>query len=160
MQFLAHKLVNFASIVNWEFHCIIFKNYWNFDLECKQGNHKTAFQAQNITGAIEKQASGLQNPYLFSDQASNKLNSSLLWLEGQQKSFLKVNYNLQITLSFLFICNWNNKYIHKLPWFPQKPDPIPDQDGQSLYLFSDRNGAAHTNMAYMREYSHPGGEQK
>ena len=93
----------------------MFKNYWDFDLECKQGNHKTAFWARNVTGAIEKQAPGLQNPYLFSDQASNKLSSSLLWLEGQQKNFLKVIYNLQITLSFLFIWNWNNKYIHTLP---------------------------------------------
>ena len=73
------------------------------------------FWARNVTGAIEKQAPGLQNPYLFSDQASNKLNSSLLWLEGQQKNLLKVIYNiLQITLSFLysFVIETTNIFIH------------------------------------------------
>ena len=28
-----------------------------------------------------------------------------------------------------------------LPLFPRKPHPIPDQNGQNLYPFSDRKGA-------------------
>ena len=49
-------------------------------------------------------------------------------------------------------------YVHPLQ-FPRKLYPIPDQNGQSVYPFSDQNGpktlpdgAAHTDMAYMREY--------
>ena len=41
--------------------------------------------------------------------------------------------------------------------------PIPDQNGQNVYPFSDQNGAktlpdgaAHTYMAYIREYPPPG----
>ena len=43
-----------------------------------------------------------------------------------------------------------------------KPYPIPDQNGQSVYPFSDQNsaknllnGAAHTYMAYVRQYPPP-----
>ena len=48
---------------------------------------------------------------------------------------------------------------------PRKPYPIPDQIGQSVYPFSDQNGgktlpvpdgAAHTYIAYIKEY--PPGE--
>ena len=44
---------------------------------------------------------------------------------------------------------------------PRKPYPIPDQIGQSVYPFSDQNGgktlpvpdgAAHTYIAYIKEY--------
>ena len=45
------------------------------------------------------------------------------------------------------------------PWFPRKPSPIPDQNGKSVYPFSDQNGsktlpngAAHTYIAYIRKY--------
>ena len=53
-----------------------------------------------------------------------------------------------------------NKYVHTHPQFPRKPYPIPDQNGQSVN--PDQNGAktgdgaAHTYMAYIREYTpHP-----
>ena len=46
-QFLAHKPVNFASLT---FILPIFQNYWNFDLECKHGKHKTAFRARKVIG--------------------------------------------------------------------------------------------------------------
>ena len=83
--------------------------------------------------------------------------SSLLRLEQQQKRFLKFHSNSHISLSFLLIWNGNDKYIHILSKFPRK-HPIPDQNGQSLYQFSDQNGtktrpdgAAHTYMAYKWE---------
>ena len=45
-----------------------------------------------------------------------------------------------------------------------KPYPIPDQNGQSVYPFSDQNGAktlpdgaAHTDITYVREYPPPPG---
>ena len=48
------------------------------------------------------------------------------------------------------------------PVVPRKPYPMPDQNGRSLYPFSDQNsaktlffGAAHTNIAYVREYPLP-----
>ena len=54
--------------------------------------------------------------------------------------------------------------IHlELKQAPRKPHPIQEQNGESLYLFSDRKqlkktipfGAAHTYMAYKREYPLP-----
>ena len=51
-----------------------------------------------------------------------------------------------------------NKFIHSYE-FPPEPYPIPDPNGQSLYPLSVQNGAkpyplwaAHTYMAYIREY--------
>ena len=35
-----------------------FQNYWNFDLECKQGKYKTAYWAWKVTRTFEKQAPG------------------------------------------------------------------------------------------------------
>ena len=52
--------------------------------------------------------------------------------------------NSHISLSFLLIWNWNDKYVHTLPQFLQKP-----------YPFSGQNGAAHTHMAYIRRYRPP-----
>ena len=47
-----------------------------------------------------------------------------------------------------------------LPYFPRKPCPIPNKNGQSLYPFSDQNGpnktkpfwAAHTYMPYILQF--------
>ena len=68
-------------------------------------------------------------------------------------------------MSSLLIWNSDNKDVHKIPWFPQKPYPIPDQNGQIVYPFSDQNGArtlpdraAHTYIAYIREYPPPRGQ--
>ena len=33
-----------------------FQNYWNFDLECKHGRHKTTFRARKDIGTFEKRA--------------------------------------------------------------------------------------------------------
>ena len=40
--------------------------------------------------------------------------------------------NLHISISFLLIWNWNDKYVHTLPMFPQKLHPIPAQNEQNL----------------------------
>ena len=78
------------------------------------------------------------------------------------KKFFKSISNSHISLSFLLIWKWNDEYVHTLPYFPRKPYPIPDQNKQSVYPFSDQNGtktlrdgAAHTYLAYIREYPHP-----
>ena len=68
-----------------------------------------------------------------------------------------------ISLSFLILSwNWNDKQIHLFPQFLQKPYPIPDQNGQSVYPFSGQNGAktlpngvAHTYIVYVRVYPPP-----
>ena len=98
--------------------------------------------------------------------------SLLLTLERQQKRFLKPISNSHISLSFLFIWKGNDKYVHACVHslqFPWKPYPNPDQNGKSLNPFSDRSRligfcfrpkrritipfrAAHTYMAYLREY--------
>ena len=64
-----------------------------------------------------------------------------------------------LVLSYSFGIDRINIQFHTLPWFPRKPNPIPDQNGQSLHPFSDQKGpktlpfgAAHTYMAYIREY--------
>ena len=75
-----------------------------------------------------------------------------------QKDFLKSISNSHITLSFLIIWSWNDEHIDTRSYFPCKPYPMPDQNGQNLYLFSDQNGAktlpfgaAHTYTAYIWE---------
>ena len=89
------------------------------------------------------------------------ITSSLLRLEQQQKSFLKFHFEFAY-LFFSFFYSFGivtiNTFIHSLDSL-RKPYPIPDQTGQSVYPFSDRNGtktipfwAAHTYMAYIREY--------
>ena len=68
--------------------------------------------------------------------------SSLLRLERQQKYFLNP---LQIRFLSSFICwNWNDRYVNKLPYFPGKPNPIPDQNGQSLYPFQTETAQNYT----------------
>ena len=81
---------------------------------------------------------------------------TVLRLERQEKDFLKSTSNSHVTLSFLFIWNWNDIYVHA---FPRKPYPNSDQSRQSLYQFSDQNGpktipfgVAHTKKANKVEY--------
>ena len=81
---------------------------------------------------------------------------TVLRLERQEKDFLKSTSNSHVTLSFLFIWNWNDIYVHA---FPRKPYPNSDQSRQSLYQFSDQNGAktipfgvGHTKKANKIEY--------
>ena len=138
-----------------------FKNYWNFDLECTQGNHKIAFWARNFTGTFEKQDPGLQNPYLFSDQASNKLNSSLLWLEGQQKNFLKFIYNLQIINSFFLIHLELKQQIYSCtPVVPSKtrPDSRP-RWAKSIPFFRPKRGGTYQYGLYERVQPPQGGTE-
>ena len=89
--------------------------------------------------------------YVFT---STEIMSSLLRLERQQKYFF---------LSYSFIIKTTNTFIHYRN-FLGKPYPIPHQNGQNLYPFSGQNGAktipfgaAHTCMAYIREYRPPWG---
>ena len=69
-----------------------------------------------------------------------------------------------LVLSYSFGIDRINIQFHTLPWFPRKPNPIPDQNGRSLHSFSDQKGpktlpfeAAHTYMAYIREFPPPPG---
>ena len=74
--------------------------------------------------------------------------SSILRIEQQQKKI------------FLFTSQFRNRlvlfpsHLELNTFFARKPYPIPDQNGQSVYPFSDQNrsktlpdGAAHTYMA-------------
>ena len=86
---------------------------------------------------------------------------SLLRLEHKQKNYSNPFW-ICLFFSFSLIWNWNDKRIHTLLQFPQKPYLIPDQNGQSVHPFSDQrgaktppDGAAHTYMAYIRK-SPPG----
>ena len=58
-----------------------------------------------------------------------------------RQSFLKSISNSHFTLSFLFSWNWNDDHIDTQPYLLHKPYPIPHQNEQSLYPFSDQNGA-------------------
>ena len=64
-----------------------------------------------------------------------------------------------VSLSFYLIWNWNHEYVIFSYEFSPEPYPVPYPNGQSLYPFSDQNGArtlpfgvAHTYNAYIREY--------
>ena len=61
-------------------------------------------------------------------------------LELKQKDFLKTVSKSLISLSFWFIWNWSDNYVHTPPKFPRIPYPIPHQNGQNHSPFSDRNG--------------------
>ena len=51
-KFLAHKPVNLLRwLINSLCHC---QNYWNFDIECNHGKHKTSFRARNVLETFEK----------------------------------------------------------------------------------------------------------
>ena len=72
--------------------------------------------------------------------------SSFLKLEHQQNDFLIHTFD-NTSLSYLLIRNnWKDKYGHSLPQFPRKPCPIPDQNGESLYPFSDLNSAKNPTL--------------
>ena len=98
-------------------------------------------------------------PNPFSDLAFAKIMLSLLRFQRKQKKLFKSISNSHISLSFLLIWNKNDKYVYTVPQFPRKPYPISDQNGQSVYPFSDQNTqrdrAAHTYIAYIREYPLP-----
>ena len=95
----------------------------------------------------------------FSDLASKKLCHQYLDKNSSKKGFLKsMITNMHSSLSFLFIWNWNDTYVHTLP-LSLENYLIPDLNRQSLYPFLDQNsakplpfGVAHTYVAYMREY--------
>ena len=84
---------------------------------------------------------------------------SLLRLERKQK-ILQIRFQFAYFSFFLTHLELKRfKDVHTLPLFPQKPHPTPDQNGQSVYPFSDQNGAktlpdgvAHAYIAYIREY--------
>ena len=50
-----HKSILLPYLIFSLYH---FQNYWNFDLECKHGLHKTAFRARKVIGTFEKWAPG------------------------------------------------------------------------------------------------------
>ena len=55
-------------------------------------------------------------------------------VRAETKKFSKCISNSHISISFLFIWNWHDKYFHSctLP-FPRKPYPISHQNGQSVF---------------------------
>ena len=56
-------------------------------------------------------------------------------VRAETKKFSKCVSNSHISISFLFIWNRNDKYVHPctLPQFPRKPYPIPHQNEQSVF---------------------------
>ena len=91
-----------------------------------------------------------------------EINVIIAEIKTATKRFLEMHFEFEYYTSFSFIWNWNDAHIDIQPWFLRKPYPIPDQNGQNLYPFSDQNcakalssGAAHTYMAYIRDYPPP-----
>ena len=62
---------------------------------------------------------------------------------SNQKNLFKSISNSRFSLSLLFIWNWNDKYVHTLPWFPRNHDTrLQTEMGKVYnYPFSDQNGA-------------------
>ena len=93
----------------------------------------TLFHTKNVIFHIRFQTPPLKSipilrPGLY------EIMSSLLRLEQQQKRFLKIHFE------FAYLSLFRIETI-ALPQFPRKPNPIPDQNEQSLYPFSDQNCA-------------------
>ena len=82
---------------------------------------------------------------------------------AQTKYFFKCISNLYISISFLFIWNWNDNYVHTGSRSSFENPTRFHTPGQSLYPFTDPSGAktlpfgaAHTNMAwYIKEFPTP-----
>ena len=106
-------------------------------------------------------------PHPFSDQISKihthfqscplGRNYVIITLERKQKSHSNP-FGIRLFLFFLTHLELKRQIRSYTPYFPLKP-PFSDQNGQSIYPFSDQNGAktlpfgaAHTYMAYIREY--------
>ena len=83
----------------------------------------------------------LQNPYPISEKA--EIMSSLLRLEGRQKnSSNPFRIRIFLFLSYSFRIETINTFIQlRSRSFSRKPYPIPDQNGQNLYLFSGQKRA-------------------
>ena len=118
------------------------------------------FRPKNVIFHTRFQTRPLKSIPVFRPGLQVEIMLSLLRLEREQNnssnSFL---IRIFFFLSFLLIWNSNDKDVCTLPQFPQKPYPIPVQNGQRLYPFSDQNGtktlpdgAAHTYIAYIRVY--------
>ena len=73
---------------------------------------------------------------------------SLFRLERKQKKYFKSISNSHISLSFLLVRNWNDKYVHTLPLFSRNQNPFSDQNGAKTLP----DGAAHTYIGHIREY--------
>ena len=86
--------------------------------------------------------------------------SSLLRLERQIKYFLKpLRIRILLFLPYALGIETTNTFVHFRSSFIEKLYSIPDQNGQNVYPFLDRNGAipitfgaAHSYMSYLREY--------
>ena len=83
---------------------------------------------------------------------------SSLGLEHKLKKFFKPLSNSHVSLSFLLIWNWNDKYVSYTPVVPLKTR-FQTNMGKAYTRFqtktaqkADPNGAAHTDTAYLREY--------
>ena len=58
----------------------------------------------------------------------------ITYITTQTKKILKAISNSHISLSFLFVWNWTNKYFHTFPQISAKPYSIPDKNG-SIPIF-------------------------
>ena len=120
----------------------------------------------------QKMSSRYSHP--FSDQTSKIHTRFQTWTLGrnyvmityiraQTKNFFKCISNWHISISFLFIWNWNDNYVHTGSRNSFENPTRFHTPGQSLYPFSDPSGAktlpfgeAHTNMAwYIKEFPTP-----
>ena len=87
---------------------------------------------------------------------------SLLRLERKQtNSSDPLRIRIFFFLSYSFGIETINTFMHSHS-SPEHHHPLPNQNGQSVYPFSDQNGAktlpggaAHTYIAYIREYPPP-----
>ena len=77
-QFLAHKPVNFASLIDSfiVLHCIFSELLKLFNLECKHGKHKTAFRTRRVSGPLEKRDPGAWQATSFQNSTINQYYST------------------------------------------------------------------------------------
>ena len=94
------------------------------------------------------------------------LSYPILYLEQQQKRFLKIHYEIRILLflSYSFEIETIHTFIHSL--FPSKTIWLQTWMGKVYWPFLDQNsakplpfGVAHTYVAYIREYPSGGSNE-
>ena len=91
-------------------HALDYKYSWYREIVKIPGGYSRKFLVGVCRPVLQFRPKKFHFPHPFSDLASMKLYHQLLSLEQQQKDLLKSISNSHISLSFLFILGWNDKY--------------------------------------------------
>ena len=137
---------------------------WEFLVGCVVRFFKSwpNFRPKNVIFHTRCQTRTLKSILVFRPGLKADIMLSLLRLERKQTNSSKsFRIRIFLFLSYSFEIETINTFIHSRSSL-ENHKPNPDQNEQSVYPFSDQNGArtlpdgaAHTYIAYIREYPTP-----